>query len=89
MDGESVRIIDQRKLPFEFVLEDLASLEDVAIAIEDMHVRGAGCIGATAGYGMVLAVAESLRADSFESALAERVDRLVGTRPTATNYCYC
>lgn len=85
MDGDIVRIIDQRKLPFEFVLEDLRCVEEVAIAIRDMHVRGAGCIGATAAYGMVLATEEALRAGDFDRALAKLAAHLVATRPTATN----
>ncbi|MFT4548176.1 MAG: methylthioribose-1-phosphate isomerase [Verrucomicrobiales bacterium] len=85
MEGEVVRIIDQRALPFDFVLEGLASVDEVAVAIKDMHVRGAGCIGATAGYGMLLATREALRSDDFETTFAERAQRLVATRPTATN----
>ena len=55
----SLKIIDQRKLPYEFSIEHLISVEDVAKAIKDMHVRGAGLIGATAGYGMYLAAKEA------------------------------
>ena len=48
-DPMAVWIIDQRFLPFQFLTERLATVEAVAVAIRDMHVRGAGCIGATAG----------------------------------------
>ena len=54
-----VQIIDQRQLPFHCVTEDLATVDQVATAITDMHVRGAGCIGATAGYGMWIAAQEA------------------------------
>jgi len=85
MEGDVVRIIDQRKLPFEFVLEDLHTVDEVATAIADMYVRGAGCIGATAAYGMVLATKEALAASNFDSALKTLADQLIATRPTATN----
>ena len=84
MEDDFVRIIDQRKLPFAFVLEDLKT-DDVAVAIADMHVRGAGCIGATAGYGMVLATAEAARSADFDKTLKSLAEQLVATRPTATN----
>ena len=77
-----VRIIDQRKLPFAFEIESLPSVDSVAVAIRDMHVRGAGCIGATAGYGMWLAAIE---ADGDGGRLRTLADQLVSTRPTATN----
>ena len=87
MEGDRVRIIDQRKLPFEFVIEDLRSVDEVAVAIEEMYVRGAGCIGATAGYGMALASMEASASglDNFMATLEGRARRLVATRPTATN----
>ena len=74
-----VRIIDQRKIPFVFELETLATVEDVFRAIADMHVRGAGCIGATAGYGMALA---ALDAGSDLDGCAARLN---SARPTAVN----
>lgn len=80
-----VRIIDQRKLPFAFEIKDLRTVDAVAVAIRDMHVRGAGCIGATAGYGMVLAAMEASAAADFDSAIHQHAARLVETRPTAVN----
>ena len=59
-----VQIIDQRHLPHRFVIEDLTSVDDVARAIKDMHVRGAGLIGATAGFGMYLAALSASRAST-------------------------
>ncbi len=82
-----VQVIDQRHLPHKFVIEDLATLDDVAWAIKDMHVRGAGLIGAAAGYGMYLA---ALRAasESFMEALAADGEKLKQTRPTAVNLAW-
>ena len=77
-----VRIIDQRKIPWEFEVEDLSSAQEVATAIRDMHVRGAGCIGATAAYGMWLATRQ---AEGSPERLAELASTLVETRPTARN----
>lgn len=54
-DNSVIRIIDQRFLPHQFVIEDLHSVAEVVQAIKEMHVRGAGLIGAAAGYGMYLA----------------------------------
>jgi methylthioribose-1-phosphate isomerase len=55
-DGRTVEVIDQTRLPFAFVLKPLHNLEDAALAIERMVVRGAPLIGATAAYGMALAM---------------------------------
>ena len=83
-----VQIIDQRHLPFEFIVEDLRSVESVCTAIKDMHVRGAGCIGGTAGWGMYLAALEASNADDFATALQRHADALVATRPTAVNLAW-
>ena len=80
-DGWGVEIIDQTRLPHEFVTVTLRSLADAATAIKDMWVRGAPLIGATAAYGMALAA----RADSSDAALAEAYAVLHATRPTAIN----
>ena len=60
-DPSVVQIIDQRHLPHRFVIEDLSTVDDVARAIADMHVRGAGLIGATAGFGMYIAALQAPR----------------------------
>jgi methylthioribose-1-phosphate isomerase len=52
---EVVQIIDQRLLPHRFVIVDLKTVNQVAFAISEMQVRGAGLIGAAAGFGMYLA----------------------------------
>src|SRR5438105_798194 len=54
-----VQLIDQRFLPHRFVIEDVSTVAQMATAIRDMHVRGAGLIGASAGYGMYLAAIEA------------------------------
>jgi methylthioribose-1-phosphate isomerase len=82
---DTVQVIDQRHLPHAFVVEDLATAEDVATAIRDMHVRGAGCIGATAGYGMYLAARQAAGSADFEAALLGAARKLIATRPTAVN----
>ncbi len=79
-----VHIIDQRYLPHKFVIEDLTSLKEMETAIKEMHVRGAGLIGAAAGYGMYLATLESPKND-FYSYLMNAGEKLKSTRPTAIN----
>ena len=55
----ALHIIDQRWLPYDFRIQQLDTLEDYTTAIRDMHVRGAPLIGATAAYGMALAIYHS------------------------------
>ena len=83
--ADSVEIIDQRHLPFKLVIETLHDVKSVATAILDMHVRGAGCIGATAGYGMYLAALEAARDTEPLKSLSRAADHLLATRPTAVN----
>ena len=80
-DGWSVEVIDQTLLPHEFCLARLQTLADAGRAIADMVVRGAPLIGATAAYGMALA----LRQDSSDAALAHARAGLLAARPTAVN----
>jgi len=82
---EIINIIDQRFLPHKFVVEELSSVDKVVRAIKDMHVRGAGLIGATAAYGMYLATLEANRKSSFDNYLNEAATTLKATRPTAVN----
>ncbi len=84
-DVSVIQIIDQRYLPHEFVIEELKSVDDVVTAIKDMHVRGAGLIGATAGYGIYLAALEAPKDDLFDRFVAEAGGKLIATRPTAVN----
>jgi len=80
-DGWSVGIIDQTQLPHRFVTVRLATLEDALRAIVSMQVRGAPLIGATAAYGICLA----LREDASDAALERAYAMLLAARPTAIN----
>jgi methylthioribose-1-phosphate isomerase len=80
-DGRSVDIIDQRWLPHEFRIATLKTVDDVAVAIRDMWVRGAPLIGVTAAYGVAIA----MREDASDAALDGVWDVLHETRPTAIN----
>jgi len=80
-DGWGVRIIDQTRLPHRFETARLETVEDAAHAIRAMLVRGAPLIGATAAYGMCLAI----RADDSDEGLERAHHLLLATRPTAVN----
>ncbi|MGQ3031646.1 MAG: S-methyl-5-thioribose-1-phosphate isomerase, partial [Ferrovibrionaceae bacterium] len=80
-DGATVGIIDQTRLPYSFETLKLSTKEQAAHAIRTMQVRGAPLIGATAAYGLALAVAE----DPSDGALEQAVTLLAATRPTAVN----
>ncbi len=82
-----IKIIDQRHLPHQLIIEDLKSVDDFAAAIGEMHVRGAGLIGATAGFGMYSAILTADN-DNVEKVLAEAAQKLISTRPTATNLAW-
>ncbi len=79
-----VHIIDQRQLPHRFVVEKLTSVSECIVAIRDMHVRGAGLIGATAGYAMHIA-AQTAPDASFDQTMRSHARQLAAARPTATN----
>src|SRR5262245_20463066 len=84
-----VQLIDQRFLPHQFVIEDVSTVAQMAAAIRDMHVRGAGLIGASAGYGMYLAALQAAdmaaTTAEFDAYLADAAAQLKATRPTAVN----
>jgi methylthioribose-1-phosphate isomerase len=80
-DGWSVGVIDQTRLPHRLVTARLTTLDDAAAAIGGMVIRGAPLIGATAAYGMCLA----LREDASDEAIARAYKVLLATRPTAIN----
>jgi methylthioribose-1-phosphate isomerase len=80
-DGRSVDIIDQTRLPHEFTVRSLQSVAEAAEAISAMRVRGAPLIGATAAYGLALA----MQADPSDASLDEARASLLETRPTASN----
>lgn len=80
-DCRGVEIIDQTRLPHELVFRRLTTLEEAAEAIAVMRVRGAPLIGATAAYGLALALADEASDARIEAAIR----RLAATRPTAVN----
>ncbi|MGB0929981.1 MAG: hypothetical protein ACPGVB_04350, partial [Chitinophagales bacterium] len=75
------QIIDQRYLPHRFVIADIATAKEGAIAIKEMWVRGAPLIGATAGYSMYLAALEASKSDDFEAYMESAAKILLATRP--------
>src|SRR6266581_4468843 len=83
-----VQLIDQRFLPHRFVIEEVSTVDQMVTAIREMHVRGAGLIGASAGYGMYLATIEAAARPAvagFDQHLASAAEQLKATRPTAVN----
>ena len=76
-----VKIIDQTKLPHQFIIKDLNSVKDAINAIKVMEVRGAPLIGGTAAYGIVLAIQESTEKEFINKSAEE----LIQSRPTAIN----
>ncbi len=83
-----IKIIDQRHLPHRLVIEDLENVDDFAAAIGEMHVRGAGLIGATAGFGMYSAILSADAHDDLDALLNSSAEKLISTRPTATNLAW-
>jgi methylthioribose-1-phosphate isomerase len=87
-DDRTVKIIDQRRLPHEFIVVDLQTVDEVITAIKDMYVRGAPLIGVTAAYGVFLA-ALNAPGDQVESEyLVKEGNRIKAARPTAVNLAW-
>src|SRR5262252_6538739 len=87
-DERVVQLIDQRFLPHDFVIEEVRTVEQMATAIRDMHVRGAGLIGASAGYVIylpALEVASRPAVAGFDGHMSHAAAQLTATRPTAVN----
>jgi methylthioribose-1-phosphate isomerase len=80
-----IQIIDQTKLPHEFLILDITSPKEMCTAISEMWLRGAGLIGAAAGYGMYLACKEAVKSSDFDASLQYWVQQIKATRPTAVN----
>jgi methylthioribose-1-phosphate isomerase len=80
-ENYTVKIIDQTKLPHQFVIKDLKTVKDAINAIKTMEVRGAPLIGATAAYGLVLSIIEK----NDLSFLKKSSEDLIDSRPTAIN----
>ena len=79
--NNTVKIIDQTKLPHQFIIKDLKSVKDAVNAIKTMEVRGAPLIGATAAYGLVLSIIENNDQTFFQKSATD----LINSRPTAIN----
>ena len=80
-ENNVVKIIDQTKLPHQFIIKDLKTVKDSINAIKIMEVRGAPLIGGTAAYGIVLAIKENHNPEFIKKSAEE----LVQSRPTAIN----
>ena len=80
-ENNVVKIIDQTKLPHQFIIKDLKTVKDAINAIKTMEVRGAPLIGATAAYGLVLAIIEKNDQDFLKKSSQD----LIKSRPTAIN----
>jgi len=80
-ENNIVKIIDQTKLPHQFIIKDLKTVKDSINAIKTMEVRGAPLIGATAAYGLVLSILEK----NEQSFLKKSSEDLIASRPTAIN----
>ena len=80
-EDDVVKIIDQTKLPHQFIIKDLKTVQDAIKAIKLMEVRGAPLIGGTAAYGIVLAIQENTDPKFIQKSAKE----LIQSRPTAIN----
>ena len=80
-ESNAVKIIDQTKLPHQFIIKDLRTIKDAVNAIKVMEVRGAPLIGGTAAYGIALAVQENNDPEFIKKSAEE----LIQSRPTAIN----
>jgi len=80
-EDDVVRIIDQTKLPHQFIIKDLRTVKDAVNAIKIMEVRGAPLIGGTAAYGIALAVQEN----NDPKFIKKSAEELIQSRPTAIN----
>ncbi len=87
MEGQKIRLIDQRRLPHRFEITTLENHKETAKAIKNMVMRGAGAIGVAGGYGIAQAALEAqhMSVKGFETYLFEAAERLRKTRPTAAN----
>ncbi len=87
-EDQHVYVIDQRVLPHNFSILKLSTLADMCHAIHDMAVRGAGLIGASAGFGMALAAQEwanTKNTNNLDTYMFIAAQKLCATRPTAVN----
>jgi len=87
-DLKTVKVIDQRLLPHEFVVADLETVDDVIMAIKEMYVRGAPLIGVTAAYGVFIAAINAPDGTPNTYYLSKECQRLKAARPTAVNLAW-
>ncbi|MDO9111650.1 MAG: S-methyl-5-thioribose-1-phosphate isomerase, partial [Desulfatirhabdiaceae bacterium] len=87
-DHQTVKVIDQRRLPHSVAVLNLKTADDVIMAIGDMVVRGAPLIGVTAAYGVYLSVVNSKTQDDPEKYLMRESSRIKSSRPTAINLAW-
>ncbi|MEJ2099862.1 MAG: S-methyl-5-thioribose-1-phosphate isomerase, partial [Desulfobacterales bacterium] len=87
-DEKTVKIIDQRRLPYELRIVDLYTVDDVVMAIKDMYVRGAPLIGVTGAYGVYLAALNAPDELEQNTYLRAAAKRLKSARPTAVNLAW-
>jgi len=85
---KSVRVIDQRQLPHDRVIADLKNLDDIIEAVQEMYVRGAPLIGATAGWGVYLILMNAPAGEISEEYIKQECERLKAARPTAVNLAW-
>ena len=85
---KSIRIIDQRFLPFKLIFRNLSTYEETVTAIRDMQVRGAPLIGITAAFGLFLATT-NFPEENLQCYLEEVANKILTARPTAVNAEYC
>lgn len=85
---QRICIIDQRRLPHEVVIAELATVDDVIRAIREMYVRGAPLIGVTAAFGVYLAVVNTPTGAAADEYLRQECGRLRSARPTAVNLAW-
>lgn len=89
-DLKTVKIIDQRRLPHEFITVDLKTMDDAVMAIKEMYVRGAPLIGVTAAYGVFLAALNCSSSGNLlpDEYIIDECRRLKAARPTAVNLAW-
>ena len=87
-DLKTVKIIDQRLLPHEFVIYDMTTVDHNIQAIKEMYVRGAPLIGVTAAYGVYLAALNAPDNNITDEYIKKECDRIKSSRPTAVNLAW-
>ena len=87
-NNSKVYMIDQNALPFQFHIHECSTYKDTCVAIKTMITRGAGAIGAAAGFAMAQACTEAKQSQDYQSYILEAKQAIDATRPTARNLFY-